>query len=135
MKLQPLHAALVHDAAALQKALDLILELPQPVRARAMLPRSATSAIEPSLFARRLRGFDAHGKLCVYQHEYKLATIDFDADDEPYVRVSLHEKITAVRTYDGSWLRRVERCEPESPDRPAPEDSGFRVARAAEIPR
>ncbi|MET0385367.1 MAG: hypothetical protein ABW321_05380 [Polyangiales bacterium] len=134
-KVQSFHADLVQDLTALQNALDLILGLPQHVRARVVIPHTATSAAEPSLSATRLRGYDAAGELCVYQHEFKLASIDFDADDEPYVRVSLHETVTAVRTYGGTWLRRVERCEPEEPGGNTHSDTGFCTTRASELPR
>lgn len=134
-KVQPFHADLVQDLMALQKALDLILGLPQHVRSRVVIPHTAVDAVEPSLSASRLRAYDSSGELCVYQHEFKLASIDFDGDDEPYVRVSLHETVTAVRTYGGQWLRRVERCEPEESSGHTHSDTGFCITGASELPR
>jgi hypothetical protein len=113
-------------AAALVDALELHAELPQHIRRRAVLPCSALAAREPSLSASRLRGFDGAGQLCLYQHAYTLAAVDFDADDSPYVRVALRETLTAVRTEAGTWLQRVERVCPES-SRPR-EDTGYRLA-------
>src|SRR4051812_38473208 len=106
------HHAPALDLTAIESAVELIVGLPQHVRESAVLPASASCALEPSLCASRLRGFDATGALCLYQHEFKLAEIDFDGDDSPYVRVSLHETLTAVRSHDGTWLCRCVRCEP-----------------------
>ena len=113
-------------AAALVEALQLHDRLPQHIRSRAVAPRSALAAREPSLSATRLRGFDGAGRLCLYQHTYTLAAVDFDADDAPYVRVALRETVTAVRTQAGTWLQRTERVCPES-SRPR-EDTGYRLA-------
>jgi hypothetical protein len=124
----------VHDLPALQKALELILCLPGRVRERMVYPESASSGREPSLCATRLRGFDRNDELCLYRHEYKIAGIDFDADETPYVRVSLHETITAVRTRDGIWLCRIERCEPEGAPGRTHSDTGFCAAEALELP-
>jgi hypothetical protein len=113
---------------------ELLVGLPQHVRENAVLPTSASCALEPSLCASRLRGFDATGALCLYQHEFKLAEIDFDADDSPYVRVSLHEMLTAVRSHDGTWLCRCVRCEPESAAGDTYTDTGFRSTCSADLP-
>jgi hypothetical protein len=119
-------APLPPTAAALVDALQLHDHLPQHVRRRAVMPRSALAAREPSLSATRLRGFDDAGQLCLYQHTYTLATVDFDSDDTPYVRVALRETVTAVRTQAGTWLQRTERVCPES-GQPR-EDTGYRLA-------
>ena len=112
-------------AAALVDALQLFDHLPQHVKRRAVAPCSALAASEPSLSATRLRGFDRAGQLCLYQHTYTLAAVDFDADDTPYVRVALRETLTAVRTHAGIWLQRIERVCPEA-SRPR-EDTGYRL--------
>jgi hypothetical protein len=112
--------------AALCDALQLHAELPQHIRHRAVLPRSALCAQEPSLGATRLRAFDAEGRLCLYWHTYTLAEVDFDAEDLPYVRVSLRETVTAVRTDAGTWLQRTQRWRPEQTAEE--EDSGYRVS-------
>jgi len=125
---------LVHDVAALRDALELLLALPPHVRVRTIMPRSASRALEPSLCATRLRAFDANSMLCLYRHEYKLASVDFDAEDTPYVRVTLHETLTAVRTRDGGWLCRTERCEPENTSGHTHCDSGFHPATLLELP-
>jgi len=124
----------VHDRPALQKALELILGLPSHVREHMVYPRTASSGREPSLCASRLRGFDHQDALCLYHHEYQIADVDFDADDTPYVRVSLHETITAVRTRGGSWLCRIERNEPERSARKAYLDTGFKLAETLALP-
>jgi hypothetical protein len=124
----------VHDLPALQKALEVILGLPRHVRERMVYPESASSGREPSLCATRLRGFDRNDELCLYRHDYKIAGIDFDSEDTPYVRVSLHETITAVRTRDGIWLCRIERCEPEGAPGRTHSDTGFCAAESLELP-
>lgn len=134
IKRWPSQPALLHDPEALESALDLIIALPQDVRDDMLIPSRACSASEPSLSANRLRGFDAAGELCLYQHEFKLAEIDFDFDETPYVRVSLHETITAVRTRAGHWLCRVQRTEPEAASNSQHSDSGFRVTLADDLP-
>ena len=119
------------QAAALVDALQLFDALPQHIRQRAVAPKSALAASEPSLRATRLRAFDDAGQLCLYRHSYTLAEIDFDSDDTPYVRVTLHEILTAVRTAAGPWLQRTQRWKPESGG--AVQDSGFlRAARFSE---
>jgi len=122
------------DPCAIESAVELLVTLPPHVRQNAVLPASARCALEPSLCASRLRGFDASGALCLYRHEFKLAEVDFDADDSPYVRVSLHETLTAVRSHDGTWLCRCVRCEPESAAGPTHTDTGFRATCSAELP-
>lgn len=117
--------ALPPTAAALVDALQLHDHLPQHIRQRAVVPCRALAAREPSLSATRLRGFDDAGQLCLYQHTYTLAAVDFDGDDTPYVRVTLRETVTAVRTHAGTWLQRTERVSPES-SRPL-EDTGYRL--------
>jgi len=124
----------VHDRPALQKALELILGLPSHVRDHMIYPQTASSGREPSLCASRLRGFDNQDELCLYHHEYQIADVDFDSDDSPYVRVSLRETITAVRTRRGYWLCRIERNQPETSSRKAYLDTGFRPAETLELP-
>lgn len=132
---RPQQAAFLHDPEALERALDLIISLPDDVRAQMLIPNTASNADEPSLSASRLRGFDAAGALCLYQHDFKLAEIDFDFDDSPYVRVSLHETLTAVRTHAGHWLCRIQRSEPEAAGKQQHSDTGFRTLSEAELPQ
>lgn len=75
--------------------------------------------------ARRVLGFDHHGRPCFCAHDYRLMDQRSDDDEEFYETLAYGESVTAWRLHDDRWLvyRRVEPLGEEGAT-----DSEFRVA-------
>lgn len=80
-------------------------------RAQAVVPQRYQLHVDEGACARKLNGYDVHGRRCYVCHDHTTVNEAFDIDEFPLAVAVRHERHTAWRLQSGAWRVHVDRVE------------------------